>query len=245
MKKFTPHLDILPAEQKNLYPHLHYITDLSFVLYGGTAVALRLGHRESVDFDFFSDKPLDIDNLYASVPFLEKSMVVDTSPEHSKNSLNVIVQEAEDSKPVKMSFFGSVGIGRIDDPAFTEDGNLLVASLNDLMALKLRVILERAEAKDYIDIAAMLRSGVDLSRGLAGSRTIHGKQYQPAVSLRALTFFNDGSLNLLSQKDKMTLIDAAANVRDLPKVGLRSKYLGEEKMTDDTDTNLDINRPKP
>ncbi|WP_373321508.1 nucleotidyl transferase AbiEii/AbiGii toxin family protein [Rivihabitans pingtungensis] len=39
---------------------------LGFVLYGGTAIALRLGHRESVDFDFFSDRPLDRDPDHAA-----------------------------------------------------------------------------------------------------------------------------------------------------------------------------------
>ena len=53
-----PRLDILPPAQQSLWPHLSDLPD-HFVLYGGTAIALRLGHRESVDFDFFSDVPLD------------------------------------------------------------------------------------------------------------------------------------------------------------------------------------------
>ena len=52
-----PRLDILPSAQRSLWPHLRELPD-DFVLYGGTAIALRLGHRESVDFDFFSDEPL-------------------------------------------------------------------------------------------------------------------------------------------------------------------------------------------
>lgn len=49
-----PRLDILPASQRTLWPHLADANQDSFVLYGGTAVALYLGHRESVDFDFFT-----------------------------------------------------------------------------------------------------------------------------------------------------------------------------------------------
>ena len=61
---FSPRLDILPDEQRALWPELARVPK-SFVLYGGTAVAIRLGHRTSVDFDFFSSEPLDFDELFA------------------------------------------------------------------------------------------------------------------------------------------------------------------------------------
>lgn len=53
---FTPRLDVLPPAQQALWPRLRAAAGLGFVLYGGTAIALRLGHRASVDFDFFSAK---------------------------------------------------------------------------------------------------------------------------------------------------------------------------------------------
>ena len=40
-----PQLDILPAEQRALWDELAPLRQLGFVLYGGTAIALRLGHR--------------------------------------------------------------------------------------------------------------------------------------------------------------------------------------------------------
>ena len=55
---FTPRLDVLPEAQRAVWPALAGIPD-SFVLYGGTALALRLGHRASVDFNFFSSEPID------------------------------------------------------------------------------------------------------------------------------------------------------------------------------------------
>ncbi len=54
----------------------------------------------------------------------------------------------------------------VGEPEFTNDGVLLVASLDDLMATKLKVILQRPEAKDYRDIAATLETQVRLDRGL-------------------------------------------------------------------------------
>ena len=67
--RFKPRMDILPPAQRRLGPELRPITDHGFVLYGGTAIALRLGHRTSVDFDFFSDLPLDQKAVIASLPF--------------------------------------------------------------------------------------------------------------------------------------------------------------------------------
>jgi len=57
--RLDPRTDILPKPQQQTWPLLAPTPQLSFVLYGGTAVALHLGHRTSVDFDFFRSAPLD------------------------------------------------------------------------------------------------------------------------------------------------------------------------------------------
>jgi hypothetical protein len=85
--------------------------------------------------------------------------------------------------------------------------------------------VQRAEKKDYEDIAAMLRAGNALSRGLAAARLFFGPAFQPAESLKALSYFRDGDLTQLSQDDRRTLIAAAAAVGDLPPVALRSRRL--------------------
>ena len=46
-----PRLEILPESQRNLWPQLGLIPE-KFVLYGGTAIELRFGHRESIDSVF-------------------------------------------------------------------------------------------------------------------------------------------------------------------------------------------------
>ena len=57
---FEPRLDILPPAQRRLWNELGS-TPPDFVLYGGTALALRLGHRQSEDFDFFSSYSFSAD----------------------------------------------------------------------------------------------------------------------------------------------------------------------------------------
>ena len=61
---FRPRLDVLPAAQRRLWPALADVSE-PFVLYGGTALALRPAHRTSVDFVFFAAEALDADKLSA------------------------------------------------------------------------------------------------------------------------------------------------------------------------------------
>ncbi len=75
MRVFSPHLAILPDAQRRLWNELHEIPD-GFVLHGGTAIALRLGHRQSVDFDFFSAERFDPDVLLSELRFLDHAGVV-------------------------------------------------------------------------------------------------------------------------------------------------------------------------
>lgn len=126
---------------------------------------------------------------------------------------------------VKLSFFGPIDFGRVGEPDYTEDGVLQVASLIDLMAIKLKVILQRAEAKDYRDIAAMLEAGVSLAQGLAAARLLFGPNFQPSESLKALVYHEDGDLHTLTPAEKHTLIHAAKAVRELPEVRLAATSL--------------------
>jgi hypothetical protein len=127
----------------------------------GTAVALHLGHRESLDFDFFRYEPLDKDQVRDAFGFVRGAAILQDSPD------TLVVLGEMPSGLVKVSFFGGIGFGCVNDPLQTRDGTLLVASLDDLMATKLKATLDRAEAKDYRDIAEMISAGVSLPAGLS------------------------------------------------------------------------------
>lgn len=218
---------MLPVAQQRLWPHLKACVELGFVLYGGTAVALRLGHRTSVDFDFFTERPLDREAIQAALPFMAQSTVL----QDEKNTLSVLVPTvsvtpgASADEYVKVSFFGAIGFGRVGSPDFTEDYVLQVASFRDLIATKLKVILQRAEAKDYRDIVAMLKAGVNLPNGLAAAREIFGLSFQPSESLKALVYFADGDLSTLTNDEKKTLVNTASDVRELPVAAILSGKL--------------------
>jgi hypothetical protein len=210
-RSFEPRLDTLPPAQQEIWPSLRPTPRLSYVLYGGTAVALHLGHRQSVDFDFFRYEPLDKDEIRRTLAFAERATVIQDSP----TALAFLAPTV--SGLVKLSFFGGLRIGRMTEPLQTADGTLLVASLEDLLATKLKATLDRAEAKDYRDIAAMLRAGVSLPHGVAAfSKMFPGGE--PAEVLRALGYFGDGDLPSLPAADKKLLRGARDQVRDLPEV---------------------------
>ena len=61
MQEFSPHLEVLPAAQSRLWGELSEVPE-EFVLYGVTALALHLGHRNSLDFDFFGKDALSLPN---------------------------------------------------------------------------------------------------------------------------------------------------------------------------------------
>jgi len=223
MQKFRAFLDKLPTAQRQLWPELKNTASLGFTLYGGTAIALRLGHRDSIDFDFFTEKPIDREALALACPFVLHA----TTIQDRENTWVVLVPAGYAGREyVKVSFFGPIHFGRVGEPEWTDDGVLQVASLDDLMATKVKVVLQRAEAKDYRDVCAMLKAGVSLARGLAAARLLFGANFQPSESLKALIYFNDGDLNTLTQDEKQTLVNAVTAVRELPEVMLRSKCLG-------------------
>lgn len=220
MNLFEPHLEILPKPQQELWRELEPVSKLGFVLYGGTAIALQLGHRQSVDFDFFSEKKLNKDLLRKTFPFFQNATLLQDREE----TLTISVPSKKGGI-IKISFFGNLQFGRIDEPSKSSDGILQVASLDDLMATKLKVIFQRVESKDYIDIAAMIQYGISLEYGLAAASLMFGATFQPSECLKALTYFHGGDLDLLTPQTKDVLIHAAATLRDLPEVHLQSSRL--------------------
>ncbi|MGA2639871.1 MAG: nucleotidyl transferase AbiEii/AbiGii toxin family protein [Spirochaetia bacterium] len=180
------------------------------MLYDGTAIDLRRGHRASIDFDFFTDQP-----LYQSTIFqeLRKSGTALRVIQDEKNSLTVVVEPGN----VRLSFFGGLGMGRVGVPTLVEDRIVLVASDLDLLGTKLKVIMQRAESKDYSDIAQLLRGGTSLIQGLGAARSLYGSAFAPAECLRALTFFEDGDLSKVSAETRDVLrTEAVKASKDFP-----------------------------
>jgi hypothetical protein len=83
----------------------------------------------------------------------------------------------------------------------------------------------RAEAKDFLDIDALLFDGrIDLPLALAAAQGMYGAEFNPQVSLKALSFFDDGNLRTLPAAVRNRLASAvqAVDLDRLPAIGARA-----------------------
>ena len=211
----------MPVAQRALWPRLAEIPS-HFVLYGGTAVALRCGHRMSEDFDFFSAQAFSPELLLREIPWLH-------SPEPrvlQRQDNTLTVEVGGEGTPVKVSFFGTLDFGQIRMPDIAAENHLKVASEEDLLALKLAVIHQRIEAKDYLDIRALLRAGQDLAQALAHLDALHPLVTNSMIVLKTLTYFKGDDLHELPDEVKRDIEAAVRGVRDVPEFSGKKTPIG-------------------
>jgi hypothetical protein len=220
VRKFLPHLEILPPAQRRLWHELDQVPS-EFTLYGGTAIALHLGHRQSVDFDFFGNRAFDASKLQAAIPFLAEAQA-----EHrEKNTLTAILKRGGE---VTVSFFGVPNLPRLVSPLVSDDNGLKIASLLDLAGTKASVIQLRAEAKDYLDLDALItKGGITLPMALVAAQALYGVSFNPQITLKSLSYFDDGDLRSLPEESKMRLVTAARDV-DLDRLPVLSQLIRDE-----------------
>ena len=148
-------INVLPEPQRRLWEMLDG-TPSGFVLYGGTALALRLGHRQSVDFDFFSRDAFGPDALRRSIPYLSGSLTT----QREKNTLSCVLNLDGE---VNVSFFGGLRMYSVNNPDKADGPGILVASLPDIAATKAAAVQSPANAKDYIGLCCKVRLVGDVS----------------------------------------------------------------------------------
>jgi hypothetical protein len=182
-------------------------TPQEFALYGGVALVIRFNHRHSSDFDFFSPRMFDPQDLLDHVGYLRESKVVQLAP----NTLTCLVERAE---PVKLSFFGVPLLKRVQEPELEESTGLHVASLMDIAVTKVSTVQKRAAARDYLDLSVLLRQGgLALASVLQAAAQVYGSSFNPHITLKALSYFQDGDLGTLSSEVKRHLQEEVRNVR--------------------------------
>jgi hypothetical protein len=197
------HRDVLPPSQRALWDGALGALPAGWVLYGGTAIALHLGHRQSIDFDFFSTDPLDRAALRRACPPLREARTLQDEPD----TLTVVVEEGGD--PVKLSFFGGIDFGRVGEPTRLPS-HVPIASRIDLLGTKLATVTQRIEARDYIDVAALLASGLTINDGVAALLALYGPRASGLQSVKTLTWYRDGGLDEALAADVKNALRAAA-----------------------------------
>ena len=173
------HLEILPEAQRDVLLRVGPIAaELGFYLAGGTAVALRLGHRVSVDLDWFTEVEVEPLELAALLRARLPGLAVD---ETGRGMLGGALDG------VRLTFL------RYRYPLLAplaELGAFRIASMDDLVCMKLAAAAQRGEKKDLYDIVAICGS----ARGLEDALALYRRKFGLAGSghvLMSLAFFDD------------------------------------------------------
>ena len=139
--------DILDRNRLDVLP-LFKLFKEKFYLAGGTGLALQLGHRDSIDFDFFTPDHFDTVIFYTDLlNIFDGKKIIKTLED--KDSLNIVIDGN-----IKLSFL------RYPYALLNEcidEENLKIASLEDIACMKLSAIVSRATLKDYVDIYFVLK----------------------------------------------------------------------------------------
>ncbi len=174
-------IDILPLFK-------HFKKD--FYLAGGTALALQIGHRDSVDFDFFGSEEIDTKKLFEKIGQIFENHKI-LKIQEDKNTLTVLIDDS-----IKLSFFG-YRYSLLNQTI--EDKNIRLASVEDIGCMKLSAITGRASNKDYIDLYYILQKS-DL-RELIQKASEKFPDLGSNLILKSLVYFDDIEMEPISFKN--------------------------------------------
>lgn len=151
-----------------------------FYLAGGTGLALQIGHRDSIDFDFFTEKDINTAKLFEQLKKVFKGYKI-VKVQEEKNTLSVIIDDI-----IKLSFF-TYKYKLVNKTIKTEYFDL--SSITDIACMKLSAIVSRATNKDYVDIYYILKK-IDLPVLLDKMKNKF-PDMDVNVVLKSLVFFDD------------------------------------------------------
>ena len=181
----------------------------SFRIVGGTGIALQIGHRISIDIDFFSNEKIGKSIIANSIKenFPEVELTVSTY--NVKATINGI----------RVEIFDDWGTPYRQPPVIEE--NMRIASLQDIAALKLTALTERRQKKDYIDLYFLFKKFDSLAL------LIDYKNYEPALSDKSLLFALDEVKTAETNKSEMPMMIAEVSWDDIKK----EMYTASKKFT--------------
>jgi hypothetical protein len=170
--------DILSENQKTLLPLVNQF-NRSFYLVGGTAIALQIGHRRSIDFDLFTFTRLNHKNIHQKILTQNLGAKVTRRVEEQ---FNLIILD------VKFTFFQFP----FEIPApVKHPGYPKMPTLLDLACMKAYALGRRAKWKDYVDLYFILKKYLNISQISQRAHEIFGDLYSEKQFRAQLCYFND------------------------------------------------------
>jgi len=173
------HEEVLVPRARKIFPRLARFKN--FYLVGGTALALQIGHRVSVDFDLFTSHALSLRILQDVKRILKGHIIRQTY--HAPGQLHITADD------VKMTFF-SYPYPTIEPLIFFH--KLPLISVAEIAAMKAHAIGRRLAYKDYVDWYFMLKDGhvsIDNVIRLCGKK--FGSDFNARLFLGQLASFSD------------------------------------------------------
>jgi len=143
------HIDILNEAQKKILPVISKaLSNTEFYMAGGTALALQVGHRQSLDFDWFIPKLGDPEALFRRLKSFDIDFkILSVSPE----TVYLILET------VQMSFIG-YDYPELQPKILWPEFGLHLAGLNDIACMKISAIASRGSRKDFVDLFYLVRN---------------------------------------------------------------------------------------
>ncbi len=135
-----------------------------YILCGGTALAMQIGHRKSEDLDFMMWRISKTEKPEVNWNLIEKELKEKIGEIENFNMLGFDQVEFV-VKGVKFSFFVSDNLSPVTKP-IDYLGNIRLADIESIMAMKMEVMLRRMKFRDYYDIYCMLQEGYSIHNGM-------------------------------------------------------------------------------
>src|SRR3990167_5270769 len=181
------HKEILTKEQVELLPIVAYFSK-NFGLVGGTAIALMIGHRESLDFDLFSMKKFSNMQISSTI---KEHMKIDSVIVNKLGEFTITI------KGVKMTFFHYPF-----DIKFSENFgyNIKLPNLLTLAAMKAYAMGRRPKWKDYVDLYFIMKDFHTIQEIIEKSKKIFGNEFNERNFRNQLSYFDD-----ISYQEKVIL----------------------------------------
>ncbi|MEK9156411.1 MAG: nucleotidyl transferase AbiEii/AbiGii toxin family protein [Patescibacteria group bacterium] len=172
------HKEILTETQSKLLPIIKQFNN-SFGLVGGTAIALHLGHRESIDYDLFARDEFLNQKIRRKISQITK---IDTVLRDETGQFTFIINNVRFTFfqfPYKINFSESF------------DDIIKLPDLLTLAAMKAFALGRRAKWKDYVDLYFILKENHTISEITAKGQEIFGNEFNEKIFRTQLAYFED------------------------------------------------------
>ncbi|MBR5081717.1 MAG: nucleotidyl transferase AbiEii/AbiGii toxin family protein [Bacteroidales bacterium] len=172
------HKEILNVKQIELLPLIGEFKR-EYYLVGGTAIALYLGHRRSIDFDLFKFAQL---NRKKNLEKIQSSGFPSIVAWNVTDQMNLVVNE------VKITFFQYPFQIKANNDF---DNIIRLPELLDLAAMKAYALGRRSKWKDYVDLYFLLKSNFSLDEISQRAVEVYGELFSDKLFRSQLSYFED------------------------------------------------------